>query len=49
MVELSGVLFIYFIFFLTMLKWVLSCGGREGIEGAGQRLAKSDERAVGRR
>lgn len=40
-------------FFLTTLKWVLSCEGRgrgrEGIEGTGQRLAKSDKRAVGRR
>lgn len=40
-------------FFLTTLEWVLSCGGRgrgrEGIEGTGQRLAKSDKKAVGRR
>lgn len=55
MAELCSVFF--FCFFFTMLKWVLSCGRkgrgreggrREGIEGAGQRLAKSDKRAVGR-
>lgn len=40
-------LFLFSFFFWAVLKWVLSCGAREGIEGAGQRLAKSDERAVG--